>query len=223
MPNWCNNYIKINGDEGTIRTLAAVLKSLKSTDESEDANGVFRALIGLPQHMSDGQYKEKWYDTNIEWFGTKWDISYEESMFNISNDEISFSCETAWSPPIPFLQNLCEMYKVNATLFYSEGGVGFAGETTFTWTEPDYSSGEVEGQLEVYDEECGYLEGLYKFSNEEFWSEVEYRSDCIIDEEQSLEDFLEEFDFVSDEDKEKLTTIYNETIDNNDDNDTEGE
>ena len=224
MPNWCNNNIRIFGDEGTIRTLTAVLKSLKTSDE-EPSNDVFKALIGLPQHMSEGDYKEKWYDTNIEWFGTKWDISYDEHAFTFTKNEITFFCETAWSPPIPFLQNLCEMYKVNATLFYSEGGVGFAGETTFTWTQPDYLSGEVEGQLEVFDDECGYLEGMYKFSNEEFWSEVDYRADCILDEELSLEDFLGEFEeYITDEDKEKLTTIYNETIENNgEDDDTEGE
>ena len=212
MPNWCNNNITISGDEGTIRTLTAVLKSIKTSDE-EQSNNVFQSLIGLPQHMSDGDYKEKWYDTNIEWFGTKWDISYSEDMFNFSKNEISFSCETAWSPPIPFLQNLCEMYKVNANLFYSEGGVGFSGETTFNW---------VDGQLEVYDDECGYLEGIYKYSREEFWSEVEYRADSILDEDQSLEDFLGEFEFVSDEDKEELTRLYNETINNNDD-ESEGE
>jgi hypothetical protein len=215
MPNWCNNSIRIYGDEGTIRTLTAVLKSLK-TDDEEQSSDVFKALIGIPPHMSEGDYKEKWYDTNIEWFGTKWDISYSEDLFTFSKDEINFSCETAWSPPIPFLQNLCEMYKVNAYLFYSEGGVGFAGQTEFNW---------VQGELEVYDEELGYLEGLYKFSNEEFWSEVEYKADCILDEEQSLEDFLGEFSFITDEkDIMELTTIYNETTDNNDDdNDTEGE
>jgi hypothetical protein len=214
MPNWCQNYIKINGDEGTIRTLTAVLKSLKTSDE-EESNYVFRALIGIPPHMTEGDYDKKWYDTNIEWFGTKWDISYEEHMFNFDKDEITLSCETAWSPPIPFLQHLCEMYKVNAYLFYSEGGVGFAGETTFNWED---------GVLDVYDEECEYLEGLYKFSKDEFWSEVEYRTDCIEDEDQSLDDFLGEFPFVSDEDKKELTRLYNETIQKNDeDNETEGE
>jgi hypothetical protein len=216
MPNWCNNYIKISGDESTIRTLTSVIKSLKSSDDDGPSDDVFKSLIGLPSHMSEGDYKEKWYDTNVEWFGTKWDISYEEHMFTFDKDEITLSCETAWSPPIPFLQNLCEMYKVNAYLFYSEGGVGFAGETTFNW---------VNGELEVYDDECGYLEGIYKYSREEFWSEVEYRADCILDEDQSLEDFLSEFDFVSEEDKVELTRIYNETINNNDedDDDTEGE
>jgi hypothetical protein len=216
MPNWCNNYIKISGDESTIRTLTSVIKSLKSSDDDGPSDDVFKSLIGLPPHMSDGDYKEKWYDTNIEWFGTKWDISYEEHSFTFSKDEITLSCETAWSPPIPFLENLCKMYKVNAYLFYSEGGVGFAGESTFNW---------VHGELEVYDDECGYLEGIYKYSNEEFWSEVEYRADSILDEDQSLEGFLGEFEFVSDEDKVELTRIYNETINNNDedDDDTEGE
>jgi len=211
MPNWCNNNITISGDEGTIRTLTAVLKSLKTSDEQ--SNDVFKALIGLPQHMSDGQYKEKWYDTNVEWFGTKWDISYDESAFTFTKDDINFSCETAWSPPIPFLHTLCKMYKVNANLFYSEGGVGFSGETTFNW---------VDGELEVYDDECGFLEGIYKYSREEFWSEVEYRADSILDEDQSLEDFLGEFDFVSEEDKLELTRLYNETIKENDE-ESEGE
>jgi hypothetical protein len=163
--------------------------------------------------MSDGDYKEKWYDTNIGWFGTKWDISYDEHAFTFTKNEISFFCETAWSPPIPFLQNLCEMYKVNANLFYSEGGVGFSGETTFTWND---------GELDVYDDECGYLEGIYKYSREEFWSEVESRVDSILDEEQTLEDFISEFDFVSDEDKAELTRLYNETIESNDE-ESEGE
>ena len=212
MPNWCNNNITISGDEGTIRTLTAVLKSLKTSDE-EQSSDVFKSLIGLPQHMSDGDYKEKWYDTNIGWFGTKWDISYDEHAFTFTKDEISFFCETAWSPPIPFLQNLCEMYKVNANLFYSEGGVGFSGETTFTWND---------GELDVYDDECEYLEGIYKYSREEFWSEVESRVDSILDEELSLEDFISEFDFVSEEDTLELTRLYNETIKENDE-ESEGE
>jgi hypothetical protein len=209
MPNWCNNNITISGDEGTIRTLTAVLKGLTPQDD------VFKSLIGLPTHMTDGDYNEKWYDTNIEWFGTKWDISYEEHAFNFDKNEITFYCETAWSPPIPFMENLCKMYKVGGNLFYSEGGIGFAGETTFTW---------VDGELDVYDDECGYLEGIYKYSKEEFWSEVESRVDSILDEDQSLDDFLSEFQFVSDEDKKELTRLYNETIESNDeDDDTEGE
>ena len=201
MPNWCNNNINIYGDEGTISTLTSVLKGLKSNDY------VFQSLIGIPSHMSEADYKDKWYDTNIEWFGTKWDISADEHAFTFGKEEISFFCETAWSPPIQFLENLCKMYKVNAYVFYSEGGIGFAGQTDFIWTD---------GELDINDQEYGYLEGLYILSEDEFWSEVDYQADCILDEDQSLEDFLGIFPFVSEEHKEKLTTIYNETIKNKD-------
>ena len=197
MPNWCNNNINIYGDEGTISTITSVLKGLKSDDY------VFQSLIGIPSHMSEADYKQKWYDTNIEWFGTKWDISADEHAFTFGKEEISFFCETAWSPPIQFLENLCKMYKINAHIFYSEGGIGFAGQTDFIWTD---------GELDINDQEYGYLEGLYILSEDEFWSEVDYQADCILDEDQSLEDFLGIFPFVSEEHKEKLTTIYNETI-----------
>ena len=200
MPNWCNNNIRIYGDEGTIRTLTAVLKGLKQEDK------VFESLIGLPTHLTTSQYDENWYDTNVNWYGTKWDISYDQHTFDYTKDDISFSCETAWSPPIPFMENLCKMYKVNGYIYYSEGGIGFTGETTFTWQD---------GELDVFDQEFGFLEGMYFLSKEEFWSEVESMSDNILDEEQTLEDFLDQFTFVSEEDKKELTTIYNETIKSN--------
>jgi len=200
MPNWCNNNITISGNEGTIKALTAVLKNLKDNDD------VFKSLIGIPTHMSEGDYKEKWYNTNIDWFGTKWDISYSYHMFNFNKDEISFSCETAWSPPIPFMENLCKMYQVNGHIYYSEGGVGFTGETTFTWQD---------GELDIFDQEFGFLEGMYILSKDEFWSEVDYSLDCVSDEDQSLEDFLNQYTFVSYEDKKELTRLYNETKESN--------
>ena len=200
MPNWCNNNIRIYGDEGTIRTLTAVLKGLKQEDK------VFESLIGLPTHLTTSQYDENWYDTNVNWFGTKWDISYDQHTFDYTKDDITFCCSTAWSPPIPFMENLCKMYQVNGHIYYSEGGIGFTGETTFTWQD---------GELDVFDQEFGFLEGMYILSKEEFWSEVDYMVDCISDEDQSLEDFLDQFTFVSEEDKKELTRLYNETKESN--------
>ena len=200
MPNWCNNNIRIYGDEGTIHTLTAVLKGLKGNDK------VFESLIGLPTHQTASQYEETWYDTNINWFGTKWDIPYEQHNFNHTEDEITFCCDTAWSPPIPFMENLCRAYKVNGYIFYSEGGSNFAGETTFKWDD--------DGELDICEQDYGYLDGMYFLSKEEFWNEVSYMVDCISDEDQSLEDFLYQFSFVSDEDKKELTTLYNKEIEN---------
>ena len=80
MPNWCNNSIKISGDKKMISTLVRVIESTKDTEDK-----VFQSLIGYPDHMTKADYDKDWYDTNIGWFGTKWDVSYDTcNMVRIS-------------------------------------------------------------------------------------------------------------------------------------------
>lgn len=196
MPNWCNNDIRIYGDEKTIKALSNVIKSIGPEDR------LFQSLIGLPNNMSKSDYELHWYNTNNAWFGTKWDIDVNTDCFDFSEDEISFFCETAWSPPIPFLENLCRMYKLNAYIFYSEGGQAFAGETKFIWED---------GELMVEDNEYEYNEGLYRLSKEEFWANMESNIEYVVEEEMELEDFLLEYRrYVTEKDLEELTTMFNE-------------
>jgi hypothetical protein len=195
MPNWCNNDIRIYGNEGTIRALKNVIKLSQGK--------LFQTLIGLPDNMSESDYEEKWYDTNLNWFGTKWDIDIDTHCFDFCEDEISFFCETAWSPPIQFLENFCRMYKLNAYVFYSEGGVGFSGETKLIW-EDDV--------LSVEDNEYEYNKGLYLLSKEEFWANMESNIEYAVEEEMEIDEFLEEYRaYVSEKDIQDLITMFNET------------
>jgi len=195
MPNWCNNDIRIYGDEKTIKALTNVIKSSEGK--------LFQTLIGLPDNMSESDYEVKWYDTNLNWFGTKWDVDVNTDCFDFCEDEISFFCETAWSPPIQFLENLCRMYKLNAYLFYSEGGVGFSGETKLIWED---------GELSVEDNEYEYNKGLYLLSNEEFWSNMESNIEYAVEQEMEVDEFLTEYRaYVSEKDILDLITMFNET------------
>jgi hypothetical protein len=197
MPNWCNNDIRIYGDEKTIKAITNVIKSLGPEDR------LFQSLIGLPDNMSKPDYEIKWYDTNLNWFGTKWDVDVNTDCFDFGDDEISFFCETAWSPPIQFLENLCKMYKLNAYVFYSEGGVGFSGETKLIWENDE---------LSVEDNEYEYNKGLYLLSNEEFWSNMESNIEYAVEEEMEIDEFLEEYRaYVSEKDIEDLTIMFNQT------------
>jgi hypothetical protein len=208
MPNWCNNYIRIYGEEKTIRIITNVIKSINPRDEDEEQvegkeyEGLFRTLIGVPPEMPKDEYKLNWYDTNIAWFGTKWDVDVSTYCFDFCEDEISFSCETAWSPPIPFLENLCRMYKVNAHIFYSEPGMAFSGETNFTWED---------GQVYVNDSEYEYKEGLYLLSNEEFWSEMDSNIEYAVEEDIEVDEFIEEYKaYVSEKDIQDIITMFNQ-------------
>jgi hypothetical protein len=195
MPNWCNNDIRIYGNEGTIRALTNVIKFSEGK--------LFKTLIGLPDNMSKSDYEEKWYDTNLNWFGTKWDVDIDAHCFDFGKDEISFFCETAWSPPIQFLENFCRMYKMNAYIFYSEGGIGFAGETKLIWEDDVFS---------VEDNEYEYNKGLYLLSKEEFWANMESNIEYAVEEEMEIDEFLTEYrEYVAEKDIQDLITMFNQT------------
>jgi hypothetical protein len=95
------------------------------------------------------------------------------------------------------------MYKLNAHIFYSEGGVGFAGETHLIW---------VDGVLSVEDNEYEYNKGLYLLSKEEFWCNVESNIEYAIEEEIEIDEFLQEYrTYASEKDIQDLITMFNQT------------
>lgn len=210
MPNWCSNYIKIFGDS---KTISIISQACRRCEGKEDEH-IFQNLIGIPEHMSLKEYNTKWYDTNVNWFGTKWDVSYESCNFEFGDDEIIMSPETAWSPPIEFLNNLVKMYKVKAYIFYNEGGIGFCGETNIYLDE--------DGELISDDTEYEYNEGMYLLSKDDFWANIEGDIESSLENEEELDDFLSRYSFVSNEDKLEITTLYNE-LKKNYETDNEGE
>jgi hypothetical protein len=216
MPNWCCNSIIINGDE---KTISALVRVIENTKDGEDR--VFQSLIGYPDHMSKADYDKDWYDTNVSWFGTKWDVSYSDCNMEYDETEIRLSPDTAWSPPIEFLTNLVKQYDgIEAYIFYSEGGIGFSGETKIYRDE--------DGHTIVDDSEYPYLEGIYHLDKELFWdSELESMIDSArdeltsddeddevktIDEAKIVEYVNENFDFVTDEDKERIIKQFKEEL-----------
>jgi hypothetical protein len=214
MPNWCSNYIRINGDARTISIIKSACERCAEKDEK-----IFRNLIDIPTHMTNEQYEKDWYDTNVNWFGTKWDVNYTSCGFEYSDNEIIMSPETAWSPPIQFLENLVKQYKgIEAYIFYSEPGIGFSGETKIYRDE--------DGHTIVDDSEYPYLEGIYLLDKELFWnSELESMIDSAryelvdeddevktIDEAKIVEYVNDNFDFVTDEDKETIIKQFKEEL-----------
>jgi hypothetical protein len=214
MPNWCNNSITISGDE---KIISALVRVIENTKNGEDR--VFQSLIGYPDHMTKDDYDKDWYDTNVSWFGTKWDVSYSSCNMEYEETEIRLSPDTAWSPPIEFLTNLVKQYDgIEAYIFYSEGGKGFSGETKIYRDE--------DGHTIVDDSEYPYLEGIYLLDKELFWnSELESMIDSAryelvdeddevktIDEAKIVEYVNDNFDFVTDEDKETIIKQFKEEL-----------
>ena len=147
MPNWCHNRVSFYSDnEEQIKELYEIFNSdnvfqkikpapdwkntpneagqLPVLREHKNANGeVFHRSYDFP----DGKNDDRWYDWNINNWGTKWDIDQPEC------DELDHNCfecsfETAWSPAEGIFYELREKFPdVDCTWFYDEPGMCFAG------------------------------------------------------------------------------------------------
>jgi|LUMP01.1.fsa_nt_gb hypothetical protein len=115
MPNWCANKLEIYGDK---KDIIEIHKKL-----IEDGVLDMYGLTGEPD-------TKDWYDWNVENLGTKWekcDITFDHS----DSDGLCVEFDTAWSPPIPFIEKLAKAYpNVNIALKYDEPGMGFMGVAT---------------------------------------------------------------------------------------------
>lgn len=194
MPNYCNNFITITGDIDAISKIKAIL-------EDPNVDTVFHPLVGIPTGMSEQEYRDNWYNTNIDFWGTKWDVRVEDSNIEFESDCITMSPDTAWSPPIGFARELHSKFGVDVEIEYSESGCDFAGKFIID------SDGEC-------DECYGYMEGLYRFDVDLFWFEFTDRLKYMFadGDSTSLEQILEEHSFLDKDDIEEATKIYNEQI-----------
>ena len=178
MPNWCENVMSIQGDT---RKINEIIGKLSGED------GIFNALVGKIPMSEDEYEKGGWWEGNISYWGTKWDVQMYEVQSFLNDNETVLSFWSAWSPPIQFCQKLSEKYNVIVNIEYSESGCDFAGKV------------EIDNGNIVSEESYPYLEGLYRIIDKEmFWNEVEF----LIEN-----DYDTEFDFVSEEDKEEINKM----------------
>jgi hypothetical protein len=113
MPNWCwNNVTVTHPDKSKIEVLVAELQ--KKIPE------LFNLIRPVPETEKESY---SWCRDN---WGTKWDIEPED--WELHNDgSLSFSFNSAWSPPIALYDFMTEQgYQIDA--LYHEDGVGFIGK-----------------------------------------------------------------------------------------------
>ena len=194
MPNLCNNHIIISGNEKKILLLKNIIENDPKSKEDECI--VFETLIG-----TEPEPEEYENDSNVDWFGTKRDVSYNDCGFEFNDNHIIMTPLTAWSPPIGFVSNLCKMYGVTAVMDYDEGGCDFCGRATI----------DING--EVNEEEYTFNEGKYHFDNEYFWeSIVESDLEYVMEEEITKDQFILKYPYVNQDDLKELEKIYDEYI-----------
>lgn len=197
MPNWCYNHIEVTGEPKDIKKISLIIETLKNEGGNDR---LFQSLIGLPKGTDMENYENQgWYGTNVDWFGTKWDVGVE-FVQDVEEDRITFSGETAWSPPVQFCIQLAKQYKVDVEMYYEEPGSDFTGKT---WVDSNGNHTE---------EDYTYSEGKYRFDGFDEWYESEFlnhQSEYLVDELQDenepnfVETIKENFPFLKDKEVEE--------------------
>jgi len=169
MPNWCNNSLTISHkDADTLDNLMALVRA--DAESGVDAINLFNHIKPMPEELRDTTSPSdspNWYDWCCDNWGTKWDacsVDFEEY-----DNIVTFSFDTAWSPPLPVYEALADMgFEVQA--YYVEFGMMYAG----SWhcnadgeVSEEYSDDISESVPQDVDEEFGITEQL------EEWEELD--------------------------------------------------
>ena len=156
MPNWCDNTIEITGNAETIKKLKEFVGRPLMYDGEEVKEPLYSLANIMPStpdatpmlgEMSKSGGHEDWYHNNINSWGTKWDVFGNVQMghYEEGNESLSYSFDSAWSPPTPTTERLSEIFpELIIVHTYYETGCDFWGIETYKAGEmTDEVGGEI--------------------------------------------------------------------------------
>lgn len=118
----------------------------------------------------------------------------QEFNFEFRDDILISNYESRWSPPVEELQAISYRYNVVVECEYDERGSDI-------WGKIGYENGE-----KIFDIEMTYLKGKYHSME---WNDfVECEVIWKLNDPDPFEDFMEEFEFCSDEHKLELEELF---------------
>lgn len=186
MANHCSNYIFILGKVENVKKATDFWKKELIEDYKK---------ISYLSDLSIMTEQEKLKRDPYESVGTRWiDSSYIDDAVP---DQVTISCESAWSPPLRLLKRMAEVFDVNITCEYSEPGCDFGGKYDCT---KDSDS----------DDCLSYLKYVGKYEGDRLGCELDY----FVEDDSLTKDILEEVkEYLTNEEyNEYLHKIKEETI-----------
>lgn len=173
MPNYCDNYLTIDGNPDTRKKILALLKSEENCFDFEKVipmpENIYRGAVGQKEKEIYGE--NNWYDWSIKNWGTKWNSVDAEIEYNV----ISFY--TAWSPCDPVIAALAEKFpSMRFTYTFTEPGMAFCGQRVYENGEIlFYFDGDYSTNYDCDCDECEYeiQDTLFPIKKSGFLTEIQ--------------------------------------------------
>lgn len=137
MPNWCENEVRISGNEEELKhfletcfeegeiDFEKIIPYPESAPSREDQPEDLRERMN---HPFAKWYNDFGYDWCIDTWGTKWGATQQDNNLSSYPDEIELRFITAWSPPNGIHEKVKEMLpNCSISWFYKEEGMQVSG------------------------------------------------------------------------------------------------
>lgn len=122
MPNWCECNLEVKSDNPNNLNNFRINNMIDNNIPLS-----FNKAVTRPVEMED------WYNWNIGNWGTKWDINDDETLLEININSLSYQFNTAWNPPLTWLETTAELYQdLEFIITFWEYGMNFAGKFVFS-------------------------------------------------------------------------------------------
>jgi hypothetical protein len=132
MPNWCSNQLRVFGpdeDVARFKEQAAGYSPWGHVKDQEHNVLNFHSLVPIPPEILAAGYTDAGYNWEREHWGCKWGAC-ESHLADEWEGHLHYAFDTAWSPPIPFLEKLAPQWPtLKFLLDYEELSMGFKGIT----------------------------------------------------------------------------------------------
>lgn len=136
MPNWCANKLTVTGPAAEVlafedRALGHA-PWLESQELEERPNVLnFHSLVPIPDEVLAAGYGDAGHNWEMENWGCKWGAT-EACILDEWEGFIAYEFNTAWSPPLEFLQTAAKNWpNLTFVLEYEEPGAAFKGLAKF--------------------------------------------------------------------------------------------
>ena len=158
------NDLEVTGPAKEIKRFKEQSLGDKDTKNPEDPENMFAQFVPMPKDIFTGNVgqdeekkygKKTWYTWCPNNWGTKWDAC-ECHISLAKTKKLIYVFDTAWSPPIQWLEKVAAMYpKLKFVMNYDEPGMVFSGTATGEngLVFDDYREGISPSNDEMQDEE----------------------------------------------------------------------
>ena len=135
---------------------------------------------------------------NLRLFNLEINNDWETNWFDVEENVSDYQFESRWVAPMDYIKELSLKFRVLIECESEEIGCDY-------YCKFSYKNGEL-----IYKIDMPYLEG--KYHNLEWNDFIESEVITRIEDNENVDKFLEDFPFVTDEEREELITIFNEGI-----------